>query len=74
LPNLLSQKSKYSRPEPWKLAQGSEHYPKEIARVELLGSSGPLAFSRGTAGLVVALPGTKPNDYAYALRIISKKP
>jgi alpha-L-fucosidase len=56
------------------LAQGSEHYPKEIARVELLGSSGPLAFSRGTAGLVVTLPEIKPNDYAYALRIISKKP
>jgi alpha-L-fucosidase len=51
------------------LAQGSEHHPKNIARVELLGSSRPLAFSRDTTGLVVTLPATKPNDYAYALRI-----
>jgi alpha-L-fucosidase len=55
------------------LAQGSEHHPKNIARVELLGSSRPLAFSRNTAGLVVTLPETKPNDYAYALRITPKQ-
>jgi alpha-L-fucosidase len=55
------------------LAQGSEHYPKNIARVELLGSSGPLAFSRGATGLVVTLPETKLNDYAYTLRIISNQ-
>jgi alpha-L-fucosidase len=54
------------------LAQGSEHYPKDVARVELPGSSAPLAFSRDTAGLVVTLPATKPNDYAYALKITPK--
>ncbi len=55
------------------LAQGSEHYPKNVARVEMLGSRGPLAFSRDTARLVVTLPETKPNDYAYALRITPKQ-
>ena len=51
------------------LAQGSKHYPKEVARVELLGNSGPLEFSRDSTGLVVTLPQTKPNDCAYALKI-----
>jgi alpha-L-fucosidase len=55
------------------LAQGSEHYPKNVARVELLGSSGPLAFSRDTTGLLVTLPETKPNDFAYVLRITPKQ-
>jgi alpha-L-fucosidase len=54
------------------LAQGSENFPKEVARVELLGS-GPLTFSRETSGLVVNLPEKKPNDYAYALRITPKQ-
>ncbi|MGO9114355.1 MAG: alpha-L-fucosidase [Thermoguttaceae bacterium] len=54
------------------LTQGSKQYPKEVARVELLGSEGPLAFSRDAAGLVVTLPQAKPNDYAYALRITPK--
>lgn len=55
------------------LAQGSGNYPKEIARVELLGSKGPLAFSRDRTGLVVTLPGKRPDDYAYALRITPKQ-
>jgi alpha-L-fucosidase len=54
------------------LAQSSEHYPMDIARVELLGGSGPLTFSRDTTGLVVTLPHTKPNEYPYALRITPK--
>jgi len=52
------------------LAKGSENYPKEIARVELLGGAGPLTFSRDAAGLTVNLPDTKPGDYAYALKIL----
>jgi alpha-L-fucosidase len=55
------------------LAQGSEHFPRNIARVELLGGGAPLAFSRDTTGLVVKLPATKPNDYAYAVRITPKQ-
>jgi alpha-L-fucosidase len=51
------------------LATGSEHYPKEIARVELLGS-GQVQFSRDGNGLVVSLPEKQPNDYALALKIL----
>jgi alpha-L-fucosidase len=55
------------------LAQGSEHFPKDVARVEMLGASGPLPFTRDATGLVVTLPQTKPNDYAYALKITPKQ-
>ena len=51
------------------LAKGSEKYPKEIAKIELLGSDGALKFSREDLGLVVTLPGKKPNEIAAALRI-----
>ena len=51
------------------LAQGRPEYPKQIGRVELLGAAGPLPFTREAAGLVVTLPNTKPNEYAYVLKI-----
>jgi alpha-L-fucosidase len=51
------------------LAKGSEHFPKDIAKVELLGS-GQVAFTRDESGLVVTMSQEKPNDYAYALKII----
>jgi alpha-L-fucosidase len=51
------------------LAQGSENFPRDIGRVELLGLQGPLTFTRGASGLVVNLPEQKPGDYAYALKI-----
>jgi alpha-L-fucosidase len=50
------------------LAQGGEHFPKQIARVELLGA-GEVKFTRDANGLVVNLPEKKPNDYAYAFKI-----
>jgi alpha-L-fucosidase len=50
------------------LATGSENYPKQIGKVELLGA-GNVAFTRDASGLVVTLPQQKPNDYAYALKI-----
>jgi alpha-L-fucosidase len=53
------------------LAQNSENFPMEIARVDLLGS-GTLTFTRDASGLVVNLPEKKPNDYAYALKITPK--
>ena len=53
------------------LAQGSENFPKEVAKVELLGA-GPLTFNRDASGLVVNLPEKKPNEYAYALKIMPK--
>jgi alpha-L-fucosidase len=55
------------------LAQGSQHFPGNIARVELLGGGAPLEFSRDTTGLRVKLPAAKPNDYAYAVRITPKQ-
>jgi alpha-L-fucosidase len=54
------------------LAQNSESYPKNIAKVELLGSKAPLKFSRDASGLVITLPAEKPNDFAYGLKITSK--
>jgi alpha-L-fucosidase len=50
------------------LAQGSENFPREIAKVELLGA-GPVTFSRDASGLMVNMPDKKPNDYAYALKV-----
>ena len=55
------------------LAKGSENYPKEIAKVELLGNSSPLTFTRDETGLAVTLPNKKPNDYAYTLKITPKQ-
>lgn len=54
------------------LAQGSENFPKDIARVELLGAGGSLSFTRDASGLIVNLPAKKPNEYAYALKIMPK--
>jgi alpha-L-fucosidase len=54
------------------LAQGSASYPREIARVEMLGSPGPLTFARTPAGLELTLPEKKPGDFAYTLKINSK--
>jgi alpha-L-fucosidase len=55
------------------LAQGSENFPREVAKVEMLGAGGSLTFTRNASGLVVNLPEKKPNDYAYALKITPKQ-
>ena len=52
------------------LAAGSAARPKEVARVELLGAGGPLSFTRTDQALVVTLPERKPNESAYALKIV----
>jgi alpha-L-fucosidase len=51
------------------LAQGSADVPRDIGRVELLGTRGPLVFARDASGLVVNLPAAKPDDPAHTLRI-----
>jgi alpha-L-fucosidase len=51
------------------LAAGSAHYPREIGRVELLGASGALPFTRDDNGLNVTLPRSDPDACAYALKI-----
>ena len=50
------------------LATGAAHFPREVAKVELLGS-GEVKFSRDASGLAVNMPQQKPNDFAYALKI-----
>jgi len=51
------------------LAAGSELAPRDIAKVELLGSQAPLAWTRDAAGLHVRMPVEKPCEHAYVLRI-----
>jgi alpha-L-fucosidase len=51
------------------LAAGSPAYPHAVGKVELLGNSGMLPFTREASGLVVTLPERRPNPYAFALRI-----
>jgi alpha-L-fucosidase len=53
------------------LRKKASAYPKEIAKVELLGA-GAVAFTRDDQGLTVTLPDAKPNDYAYGLKITPK--
>jgi alpha-L-fucosidase len=52
------------------LAANSENYPREIGRIDLLGSDGPLHWTREAEGLVIELPPQRPCDYACAFRIV----
>ena len=51
------------------LAAGSPNVTREFKTVQLLGYQGALKWTRTRDGLVVDLPGQKPNDYAYAFKI-----
>jgi alpha-L-fucosidase len=51
------------------LASDSELYPQAISRVELLGSSEPLTWTRHADGLHVQLPAEKPCEHAGVLKI-----
>jgi alpha-L-fucosidase len=53
------------------LAKGGAAFPKDIAKVELLGA-GAVAFTHDAAGLTINLPDKKPNDYAYGFKITPK--
>jgi alpha-L-fucosidase len=53
------------------LAKGAAAFPKDIAKVELLGA-GPVAFTQDAAGLTITLPDKKPNDYAFGFKITPK--
>jgi len=44
----------------------------DIADVSLLGSTEKLAWSRDTAGLHVKLPGKRPGEEAYSLKVVLK--
>jgi alpha-L-fucosidase len=53
------------------LGRGQTHLSGEIRTVELLGSEGPLEWTRDEAGLHVTLPKAAPRDeYALSLRIM----
>jgi alpha-L-fucosidase len=52
------------------LAQSRNDYPKTIGRIELLGGKGPLPFRRQPDGLVLTLPETRPNEFAYVFKIL----
>ena len=51
------------------LAEGSPHAPAPIERVELLGRTEPLKFTRDPGGLNLTLPEQKIGNYAYGLKI-----
>jgi alpha-L-fucosidase len=55
------------------LARGSQHYPSEIAAVDVLGAGAPRRVWRDAAGLHVALPAApSPRPAAVSLRITSR--
>jgi alpha-L-fucosidase len=51
------------------LAQGAALFPGQVAKVELLGAAGGLKMDRTASALEVTLPGRRPNDLPFALRI-----
>lgn len=51
------------------LADGIALWFGEIRRVEMLGVPAPLKWSRSKQGLLMQMPGAKPCDYAYVLKI-----
>ena len=51
------------------LAKGSRFLPADILKVQMLGSDAALRFERTADALVIDVPGSKPNDIAYAFRI-----
>ena len=55
------------------LATDSGLFQRSIEKVELLGSNELLHWRRESSGLTVDLPGGRPCEYAFALRISSEK-
>jgi len=51
------------------LAAKSPNYQGEVGAVRLLGSRGKLTFTRDEAGMTVAVPGKKPCENAWVLKI-----
>ena len=51
------------------LAEGSPQFASDVARVELLGHSDPMKFSRGKSALEISLPSALPGAMPFALRI-----
>jgi alpha-L-fucosidase len=51
------------------LRRGSELYPREIAKIELLGSNVPIHWTRTSEGLEIATPPVAPSRHAVSFRI-----
>ena len=51
------------------LRQGSEHYPGQIGKVELLGHNGPIEWTRSEQALQIDLPQPAPSRHAVSFRI-----
>jgi len=51
------------------LTRGRKEYPRAIGAVEFLGNDGRLEFVHNENGLIIKLPKSKPNPFAYAFRI-----
>ena len=52
------------------LAENSANYPRQIRKVELLGSKSELKWTRGAQGLEIQVPDTPPCKYAFSFRIL----
>jgi len=52
------------------LAENSAYFPRQIRKVELLGSKFDLKWTRGTQGLEIQVPDAPPCKYAYSFRIL----
>lgn len=52
------------------LASSSPHYPVGIGQVKLCATGEPLSFTRDENGLVVRLPESMSDTYAYSLKIL----
>jgi alpha-L-fucosidase len=52
---------------------GGRNLKGKIARVELLGHKGALAFTEDAQGLSVTMPAAPPCDYAFALKVTGLK-
>jgi alpha-L-fucosidase len=55
------------------LASTSALYPHAIGKVELMGASEVLNWTRDRSGLVITMPERKPCDHAFAFRISPEK-
>jgi alpha-L-fucosidase len=52
------------------LAENSANYPRQIRKVELIGSKAEVKWKRGAQGLEIQVPATPPCKYAFSIRIL----
>ena len=52
------------------LAENSANYPRQIQKVELIGSKSEVNWKRRAQGLEIQVPDTPPCKYAFSFRIL----